>query len=86
MISSFMAAVGEKKVKQQAGSSFDVVTQMEFRELKELVRLLLLRVEALEEAVGESITEEEREDLREALEDLKKGETIKLDEIIKKFL
>ena len=79
-----MDAVGEKEVRQS--SSSDVITQMELRELKELVRLLMLRVEALEDAVGESISDEEREDLREALKELKKGETISLEDAMKKLL
>lgn len=81
-----MATVGEKEVKQQSGPSFDVITQMELRDLRELVELLWLRVEALEEAVGERVSEEEKEDLKEALEELKKGETIKLDDAMKKLL
>lgn len=39
-----MAAVGERDVTQ---GSPDIITQMELRQLKELVKLLLLRVEAM---------------------------------------
>ena len=41
-----MAAVGERDVTQGSSSS-EIITQMELRELKELVKLLLLRVEAM---------------------------------------
>ncbi|GBC68613.1 hypothetical protein HRbin01_00296 [archaeon HR01] len=41
-----MAAVGEREVTQGSFSP-DIITQMELRELKELVKLLLLRVEAM---------------------------------------